>query len=186
MTSDKHSKDKSFTIFRSAAEEAATKTATDEAATKRFEQERWENEGGHMSSTSGRVKHVPGSALPFVVTLTHHDCEATEHSFATMREAEAFIERNTPVPRPALSSLYDQPASDFGSPKSSGESAINHDGILARLRAIDRRLRQISTEDAASVLAGGLANAGIHEQERLRLIAETERILDELDGKNDH
>lgn len=186
MTSDKHSKDKSFTIFRSAAEEAATKTATDEAATKRFEQERWENEGGHMSSTSGRVKHVPGSALPFVVTLTHHDCEATEHSFATMREAEAFIERNTPVPRPALSSLYDQPASDFGSPKSSGESAMNYDGILARLRAIDRRLRQISTEDAASVLAGGLANAGIHEQERLRLITETERILDELDGKNDH
>lgn len=186
MTSDKHSKDKSFTIFRSAAEEAATKTATDEAATKRFEQGRWENEGGHMSSTSGRVKHVPGSALPFVVTLTHHDCEATEHSFATMREAEAFIERNTPVPRPALSSLYDQPASDFGSPKSSGESAMNHDGILARLRAIDRRLRQISTEDAASVLAGGLANAGIHEQERLRLIAETERILDELDGQNDH
>jgi hypothetical protein len=33
-------------------------------------------------------------------------------------------------------------------------------------------------------LAGGLANAGIHEKERLRLIAETERILDELDGKN--
>jgi hypothetical protein len=46
-------------------------------------------------------------------------------------------------------------------------------------------LRQISTEDAASVLAGSLASAGIHEEERLRLIAETERILDKLDGKND-
>jgi hypothetical protein len=57
--------------------------------------------------------------------------------------------------------------------------------VLARLRIIDQRLRPISTEDAASVLAGGLRNAGIHEQERLRLIAETERILDELDGKND-
>jgi hypothetical protein len=45
-------------------------------------------------------------------------------------------------------------------------------------------LRQISTEDAASVLAGGLAMAGIDEQERLRLVAETERILDELDGKS--
>lgn len=186
MTSDKRPKDKSFTVFRSAAEEVATKTATDEAATKRSEEESWENEGGHMSSTSGRVKHVPGSALPFVVTLTHHECEATEHPFATMREAEAFIERNTPVPRPALSSLYDQPASDFGSSRSSGESAMNDDGILARLKVIDRRLRQISTEEAASVLAGGLANAGIHERERLRLIAETERILDELDGKNDH
>jgi len=62
---------------------------------------------------------------------------------------------------------------------------MNDEDILARLKVIDQRLRQISTEDAASVLAAGLASAGIHEQERLRLIAETERILDELDGKND-
>ena len=61
---------------------------------------------------------------------------------------------------------------------------MNDEGILARLKVIDRRLRQISTEDAASVLAGGLAMAGINEQERLRLVAETERILDELDGKS--
>ena len=54
--------------------------------------------------------------------------------------------------------------------------------ILARLKVIDQRLRQISAEEAASVLAGGLAAAGIQEAERLRLIAETERILDELDG----
>jgi len=33
-------------------------------------------------------------------------------------------------------------------------------------------------------LAGGLASAGIRERERLRLVAETERILDELDGTN--
>jgi hypothetical protein len=50
---------------------------------------------------------------------------------------------------------------------------------------IDERLRQISADDAASVFASGLANAGIHEQERFRLIAEMERILDERDGKND-
>ena len=62
---------------------------------------------------------------------------------------------------------------------------MNDENILARLKVIDQRLRQISTEDAASVLAAGLASAGIHEQERLHLIAETERILDELDGKND-
>ena len=62
---------------------------------------------------------------------------------------------------------------------------MNDEAILARLKVIDHRLRQISTEDAASVLAAGLASAGIHEEERLRLIAETERILDELDGKND-
>ena len=63
------------------------------------------------------------------------------------------------------------------------ESGMNDEEILARLKVIDRRLRQISTEDAASVLASGLANAGLNEKERLRLIAETERILDELDGK---
>jgi len=175
MTSDQHPKDKSFTVFRSAAEEAATK---------RLAEESWKNEGGHMSSTSGRVKHVPGAALPFVVTLTHHECDATEHAFATMRRAEAFIDRNTPVPRPALSSLYDQPASDFGRPAEE-RLPMNDESILARLKIIDRRLRQISTEDAVSVVAGGLANAGIHKQERLRLIAETERILDQLDGKND-
>jgi hypothetical protein len=70
-----------------------------------------DNEGGHMSSTSGRVTHVSGADLPYVVVLAHHDSEATEHGFATMREAEAFIKRNTPVPRRTLSALYDRPAS---------------------------------------------------------------------------
>jgi hypothetical protein len=27
------------------------------------EQQGWENEGGHMSSTAGRVVHVPGASL---------------------------------------------------------------------------------------------------------------------------
>lgn len=172
MPSDKHPPLKSFTPFSTAAEEVAMRSVQDTA-----------NQDGHMSSTAGRVKHEPGADLPFVVTLTHHKCEATEHPFATMREAEAFIEQSTPVPRPALSSLYDRPASDFGAPQP-GESGMNDENILARLKVIDQRLRKISSEDAASVLASGLTSAGIHEQERLRLIAETERILDELDGKN--
>ena len=171
---------RSFTAFRSAAEEADTKRENN--AIKREEQAS-DDEGGHMSSTAGRVTRVPGGDLPYIVTLAHHGSESSEHSFATMREAEAFIQRNTPVPRRALSSLYDRPASDFGAPKSREESTMNDEDILARLKVIDQRLRQISTEDAASVLAGGMANAGIHEEERLRLIAETERILDELDGK---
>jgi hypothetical protein len=70
-------------------------------------------EGGHMSSTGGRVTHALGAELPYVVVLSHHESEATEHGFATMREAEAFIKRNTPVPHRALSALYDRPASDF-------------------------------------------------------------------------
>ena len=173
MQDSRGPKRESFTVFRSAAAEALMKR----------EEETWEDEGGHMSSTAGRVMHVPGIELRYVVVLTHPKGEGTERSFATMREAEAFIKRNTPVPGPSLSSLYDRPASDPVRPERT-ESAINDKEILSRLRVIDERLRRISAEDAASVLAGGLASAGIHEQERLRLIAETERILDELDRTN--
>lgn len=100
MHRSQDSKRKSFTVFRSAREEAETKRGEDE----------WDNEGGHMSATSGHVMHVPTAKLPYVVVLTHHGSEATEHGFATMREAEAFIKRNTPVPGRKLSPLYDRPA----------------------------------------------------------------------------
>jgi hypothetical protein len=102
MQDSRDSKRKSFSAFRSAAEEAEMK---------REEQTR-DNEGRHMSSTAGRVAHVPGAKLPYVVVLSHHGSNATEHAFATMREAETFIKRNTPVPGASLSSLYDRPASD--------------------------------------------------------------------------
>lgn len=174
------SKDESVTVVRS-ADEADTKREND--AIKRQEQS-WDNEGGHMSSTAGRVTHVSGAHLPYVVVLAHHDSEATEHDFATMREAEAFIKRNTPVPGAVLRTTYDRPASASRGWPTGTESTVNDDHIVARLQVIDQRLRQISTGDAASVLAAGLANAGIPEQQCLRLIAETERILDELDEKN--
>jgi hypothetical protein len=77
---------------------------------------------------------------------------------------------------------YGRPASNAELGRPNGDKPMNDESILARLKVIDERLRQISSEDAASVLAGGLANAGIHEHERLRLVAETELILDELDG----
>jgi hypothetical protein len=172
MPSSGSSKDTSFTVFRTAVEEAQL----------RQDGQAWDNEGGHMSSTGGRIMRKPEAELPYVVTLTHHLREATEHSFASMREAEAFIKRNTPVPGAVLSTTYDRPAPSASI--SDTESIMNDESILARLKVIDRRLRQISEEDAASVLAGGLANAGIREPERLRLIAETERILDTLDGEN--
>lgn len=175
-------KDKSFTALRSAAEGAETKRENE--TTKREEQS-WDNEGGHMSSTAGRVTHVSRADLPYVVILEHHGSETSEHAFATMREAEAFIKRNTPVPGAVLSTTYDRPASALATSPTQAENLMNDEGILARLKVIDRRLRQISTEDAATVLAGSLASAGINEQERLRLVAETERILDELDGTTD-
>jgi hypothetical protein len=112
----------------------------------------------------------------------HHLSDATKHSFRSMREAEAFIKRNTPVPGAVFSTTYDRPAPALGASPTGTEDIMNDERILARLKVIDERLRRISVEDAASVLAGGLANAGIRDQERLRLVAETERILDELDG----
>ena len=105
MTSDtplQHKK--SFSIFRSAAEEAAT----------RLEHDMWDNEGGHMSATAGRVVRNRSAELPYTVILQPHVSQATEHHFATMREAEAFIRRNTPVPGATLSALYDRPASEHG------------------------------------------------------------------------
>lgn len=180
MDNPAEEKGKNFTAFRSVAEEAETKREND--AMKREEQA-FDNEGGHMSSTAGRVTRMPGAKLPYVVTLTHHLSEATRHSFASMREAEAFIKRNTPVPGAVLSTTYDRPAPERAI--SSAEGIMNDESILSRLKVIDQRLRQFSTDEAASVLAGGLANAGLHERERLRLIAETERILDELDGQKD-
>ena len=93
---------KHFTVFPTAAEEAAAKAGEAE----------WDNEGGHMSSTAGRIVSTPGAALPYKVVLSHHGCADSERGFATMREAEAFIRRNTPVPGASLSALYDRPASD--------------------------------------------------------------------------
>ena len=77
------------------------------------DEQAWENEAGHMSSTAGRVMRVPGAGLPYVAVLLHHGREDSRHAFATMREAEAFIRRNTPVTGPRLSALYDRLASDF-------------------------------------------------------------------------
>ena len=72
-----------------------------------------QSEGGHMTSRHGHVIHRAGAELPFVAILSHHGRQATEHGFATMREAEDFIKRNTPVPERSLSALYDRPASDY-------------------------------------------------------------------------
>jgi hypothetical protein len=96
-TSSSH---KHFTPFYSAAEEAQAKA----------ERESWDNEGGHMSSTSGRLVCTPDAALAYKVVLSHDRCAETAHAFATMREAETFIRRNTPVPAASLSKLYDREA----------------------------------------------------------------------------
>ena len=75
------------------------------------EQENWDNEGGHMNSTAGRVVRTPRGVMPYKVVLTHDVGPATEYAFATMQEAEAFIRRNTPRPA-ARCSLFDRAADE--------------------------------------------------------------------------
>jgi hypothetical protein len=59
---------------------------------------------------------------------------------------------------------------------------MTDDERLERLAAIGRRLRQLSEAEAVAVWIKGLASAGVHEAERDRLIAATERLLDERDA----
>ena len=58
----------------------------------------WENEGGQMSATRGRIISTPDGELPYKVILSHHGSADTERVFASMRAAEAYIRRNTPRP----------------------------------------------------------------------------------------
>jgi hypothetical protein len=92
---------KHFTAFRSAAEEATAK----------LERESWDNEGGAASAPAngGCVIYTPGEDLPYKVLLIHRGRPDSEHPFATMRDAEAFIRHTTPRPAP-LSKLYDRDA----------------------------------------------------------------------------
>lgn len=82
--------------------------------------ESWDNgggqigtaEGGHMSSSSGRILRVPGAELSYTVILTRPRLVELSQSFRTMREAEAFVRRTTPVQGRALSTLYDRRADE--------------------------------------------------------------------------
>lgn len=67
------------------------------------------HEGGHMSSMFGRVVRTADADRPYTAILTHDQCAETKFSFATMREAEDFIRRNTPRPKPR-STFWDRAA----------------------------------------------------------------------------
>jgi hypothetical protein len=67
--------------------------------------------GGHMSSRFGRIVRTSDVELPYTAILTHDECAETQCSFATMREAETFIQRNTPRPQPR-STFWDRAAPD--------------------------------------------------------------------------
>lgn len=88
-----------FTPFYSAADEAASA------------QERTD-EGGSTALLRGCIVYTPTVDLAYKVLLIHRGRADSEHLFATMREAEAFIRRRTPLPAPPLSKLYDRNAGE--------------------------------------------------------------------------
>ena len=90
-----------LSVFRSAAEELAIRVG----------EVSWDDEGGHMGATRGRVVRTPGGSCSYKVILTHHGGEVTERAFVTMRDAEAFIRRNTPLPA-ARCTLFDRAADE--------------------------------------------------------------------------
>ena len=53
-----------------------------------------------MSSRFGRIVRTSHPRRPYTAIPTHDQRAETESSFATMREAEDFIRRNTPRPKP--------------------------------------------------------------------------------------
>ena len=95
--SHKDAKGRGFSIFRSAGEEAEMR---------QHDALQRDDEGGHMSCTSGRIVCSPGTGLPFTAVMTREDGDTFEVGFVTMGEAEAFVRRNTPSPA-ARSTTYD-------------------------------------------------------------------------------
>lgn len=157
---------KSFTAFSSAAEEAQVKVERQER-----------DDAGHRSSAAGLIAFFPSANLPYVVTLTHDRGEPTAHGFATMREAEAFIRHKTPAIAAGLSTTYDRPAEEA---QIAGDRGASEEDVLARLEELERGLRRVSPDEAVSVLASGLARAGLTLQDRLHIAVEFQRRLDEL------
>ncbi len=69
-----------------------------------------EDEGRQLGRGSDRVSYAVGSDLPYRAVLTRARGVPLYQSFATMREAEAFVRSNSPPPAPGLSTLYDRPS----------------------------------------------------------------------------
>jgi hypothetical protein len=107
MQGFRKSKGMTFTPFRSAAEEAATKRGNHLTSPG---QQLSNREGRGVNSAANRITCTRGAELPYAVVLATTASGRGEHSFATMREAEDFMSRNAPAPDRALSTLYDRPA----------------------------------------------------------------------------
>jgi hypothetical protein len=92
---------KHFTAFRSAAEEARARISLPIAV----------DEGPQSNALRGRIVRTPGARSPYKVVLTHAGQADSARAFDSIREAEAFIRGNTPVPEPRPT-LYDRDPGD--------------------------------------------------------------------------
>ena len=79
-----------------------------ESADMRAAQEHWDNDGGQMC-VAGRIVLKREGNLRYAVILTRDEGGFIQRAFATMREAEAFLRRNTPVAVSA-GSIFERPA----------------------------------------------------------------------------
>jgi hypothetical protein len=93
-------KDRGFSIFRSAGEEAELR---------RDGETQHDHESGHASCVSGRIVSRRGTPMPFTAVMKREDGTAFEVDFASMGEAETFIRRNTPRPAPRLTTYDHDP-----------------------------------------------------------------------------
>lgn len=75
--------------------------------TAEFEQSERDDDASHLNASSGHIVHFPNAELPYKVVLEHPGRDNSDHDFATMRESEDFLRRNTPTP-PARSTLVDR------------------------------------------------------------------------------
>jgi hypothetical protein len=53
-----------------------------------------------MAATSGRVVVTPEQIQPYKVVLEHAHSNDTEHAVASVREGEAIIRSEVPIPQP--------------------------------------------------------------------------------------
>lgn len=107
MQGFRKSKGVGFAPSRSASQ-ATTKRGDDSM---RCGEQALDDDSGQLNQPSGRIMHVAGAELPYVAVLNAPAGDSTEHGFGTMREAEAFIKRNSPMRTGGtLSPLYDRPA----------------------------------------------------------------------------
>ena len=86
------SRERLFSVLLSAAEELEPKR----------EEQAWDNEGGHVGSTAGRIERAPGCNWPCKAVPTRDPRECTEDSIAAMHEGEALIRRKASPSRRTL------------------------------------------------------------------------------------